>query len=562
MDDSLFLLGTRFSAELDKSFGCKTIAAKMTDVPCHSRGIIKPMVQAGLQFLHIGVNPATTPPDVPELFRWKHPDQSEIIVMYQKDYGNVMVLPDGQTAVAISFTGDNHGPQSPEQITEIYKNLRERFPEAEVFASTLNDVAKEIIPQKGHLPVITQELGDTWIHGTGSDPLKVVRFRELSRLRRKWIGSGKLKEHDPTDMAFGGKLALVAEHTWGLDVKTHLNDWGIYEQTQFLKARNKENFQKIEASWREQRNYIDQAVDSLPAELAEEASDRLKTLTPVKTDLDGCTLIKNPDERIKTNHFEIAFDSKTGAMTTLIDRKTKRNWAGIDHPLFLFEYQTFSPEDYHRFMDQYLTNRPDWALKDYGKTGFEAASPVGHTFLPRLENAYIKTNTSDVRIYLAMDVPGTTHTGCPRQIITELTLPSAEPTIHVAFKRFDKPAFRLPESLWLSCVSPVPDTSGYTLDKMGHNVSPLDVISKGNRSLHGIIETLNYQDPMGSFNLESPDAFLVAPGDKKLLNFDDLQPDMSKGFHFCLCNNVWGTNFVMWFEDNMQFRFKLTFQQV
>ena len=27
--------------------------------------------------------------------------------------------------------------------------------------------------------------------------------------------------------------------------------------------------------------------------------------------------------------------------------------------------------------------------------------------------------------------------------------------------------------------------------------------------------------------------------------------------HFCLYNNVWGTNFVMWFDDDMQFRFLL-----
>ena len=220
MDDSLFLLGTRFSAQLDKRFDRKTIAAKMTDVPGHTRGIIKPMTKAGLRFLHIGVNPASSPPDVPGLFTWKDSDDRELIVMYQKTYGSVMTLPGGRAAVSISFTGDNLGPQSPEQIADIYKGLRKRFPEAKVFASTLNAVAEDIIAQKKHLPVVAQELGDTWIHGAASDPMRMAHFRELSRLRKEWITAGKINEHGSTDIAFGGKLMMVAEHTWGVDIKS------------------------------------------------------------------------------------------------------------------------------------------------------------------------------------------------------------------------------------------------------------------------------------------------------------------------------------------------------
>ena len=39
------------------------------------------------------------------------------------------------------------------------------------------------------LPVVTQEIGDTWLYGCPSDPLKNVIFRELSvrrRLRPFW----------------------------------------------------------------------------------------------------------------------------------------------------------------------------------------------------------------------------------------------------------------------------------------------------------------------------------------------------------------------------------------
>ena len=64
----------------------------------------------------------------------------------------------------------------------------------------------------------------------------------------------------------------------------------------------------------------------------------------------------------------------------------------------------------------------------------------------------------------------------------------------------------------------------------------------------------------GQIFIESMDAPLVAPGERNLLNFDNALPDPGDGMHFCLCNNVWGTNFAMWFEDDMQFRFKLRFE--
>ena len=57
--------------------------------------------------------------------------------------------------------------------------------------------------------------------------------------------------------------------------------------------------------------------------------------------------------------------------------------------------------------------------------------------------------------------------------------------------------------------------------------------------------------------MKTYDAPLVAPGERKLLNFDNARSAPEAGMHFCLGNNVWGTNFVMWFEDDMRFRFAM-----
>src|SRR5438552_5806416 len=90
-----------FSRELDSRFGTKTIAGKMTDVPGHSRGLVPALAAHGIQLLDIGVNPASTPPDVPDVFLWKAPDGSSVAVLYHKhNYGSVVQVPGADLAIS------------------------------------------------------------------------------------------------------------------------------------------------------------------------------------------------------------------------------------------------------------------------------------------------------------------------------------------------------------------------------------------------------------------------------------------------------------------------------
>src|SRR5690606_11657523 len=99
-------------AELDARFGTTTRAAKMTDVPGHTLGLVPLLAEAGVRFLHIGVNSASTPPGVPPVFRWRAPDGSEVVVMYQGEYGTTFVPERVRDGIAFAHTMDNMGPQN------------------------------------------------------------------------------------------------------------------------------------------------------------------------------------------------------------------------------------------------------------------------------------------------------------------------------------------------------------------------------------------------------------------------------------------------------------------
>src|SRR3984893_6590763 len=91
-----------FSKSLDRRFGRKTTGAKMTDVPGHSRGLIGALAENGVTFLDIGVNSASTPPDVPGAFIWKDPNGASVVMIYHRlEYGGVVQLPESDLAVAV-----------------------------------------------------------------------------------------------------------------------------------------------------------------------------------------------------------------------------------------------------------------------------------------------------------------------------------------------------------------------------------------------------------------------------------------------------------------------------
>ena len=194
VDASLFRYGLTLSKRLDDRFGKTTIAAKMTDVPGHTRAIVPILAEAGVRFLHIGRNRASSPPTVPDAFLWRHTDGSEVAVVYHHDYGYTSAVDGMQSGIAFAHGRDNHPPQDAAAVASAFRTLRKKHPGAMVSASGMDNYASEIWDYRDQLPVIVEELGDTWIHGVAAHPERVASLRTLSRLRRKWIDEKRFDE--------------------------------------------------------------------------------------------------------------------------------------------------------------------------------------------------------------------------------------------------------------------------------------------------------------------------------------------------------------------------------
>ena len=291
MTKSLFEYGLSLSKKLDAEFGMHTVAAKMTDVPGHTKNMIPLLKNAGIELLHIGVNPASAVPEVPEIFRWKHENGDRITVIYNGEYGNFTPLGDTGVALYFAHTNDNLGGQTADEVIETFRTLRQKLPFAELVAADLNDAALVLREIEDTLPVITDEIGDSWIHGAATDPKKMMQFRALCRLYDT-MPEGEDKE----TLARG--LLMIPEHTWGLDEKTHLHDEEHFSKAAFGACRDLPNFRKMERSWQEQRQFMYDAVNELSPAWKEKALALSDEYKREPSDLSGCEPLQ-PGKTVK-----------------------------------------------------------------------------------------------------------------------------------------------------------------------------------------------------------------------------------------------------------------------
>ena len=469
MNRELFEYGLSLSKKLDERFGKKTLAAKMSDVPGHTVAMVPLLADAGIELLHIGVNPATPVPDVPKIFRWKRGEKS-IVVMYNGGgYGDYFELDD--IAVGFGVTGDNLGPQGGEELEKVYREAEEKYPGAEIVAATLDDVAEAIRGME--FPVIENEIGDSWIHGVGTDPTKTRAFRSVLRQNKDW------------SLDFSDNLLVVPEHTWGLDLKTFFHD----EEHYFIDdLKNADDIDKMERSWEEQREFVYKAAEIAGIDISED----------MKVDVP--------------------------------DVSEMREYNGT--PTADVIYQLFDRRDCERYIRDYLIDKREWAVWDFTKAGLPEYE--GGTFKAEVKKAW--TDGEKKVFYLEFKEDIKKFAGLPDVYVTE-------ENEKVEISWFGMKKNRMPNAFWLKLNG---FEEKWELEKLGDWINPEDAL--GHKHLHSCMKVRNY-----GFEIEMLDAPLVAPFGRHMYEWKI--PAQEQDLYFNLYNNIWNTNFPMWFSDDAKFRF-------
>ena len=280
---------------------------------------------------------------------------------------------------------------------------------------------------------------------------------------------------------------------------------------------------------------------ALPPEKRMEAIRATKKIRPFESIyLDRCV---TENTVFENKFFRIEIDPDRACAESIYLKANKFEFKNSG----LLREENFTREDYDRFREQYL-RLPDvpWAIHDFTKPDLPADLE---------KNTEIGFST---RIHETVWGHGSRITLCTnrfpgfRRIEIEYVLLDYSNELEVRVRWFGKQPERLPHALWCSFASSK-SRSRYAFRKMNEWVDPADVVSRGARTLHAVEEVVIDGKVMLA-NLDSP---LVAPGKPALLNFHNRKPDLKGGVHFNLYNNVWGTNFPMWFGDNMLFRYRI-----
>ncbi len=570
LDEDSLDFGLSLVDDLDEIRGRKTISAKMTDVPGHTKGLVSILARHGIKLLHIGVNGASALVDVPPCFLWKNGDD-EIVVIYSGDYGGAFKCDLVDEVLYFDHTLDNHGAPSPQKVLDKINKIQSEYPDYEVTAGTIDDFAEIIWEVREKLPVFEGEMGDTWIHGSATDPYKSASLRTLIRLKNEWLENGSLDRNSDEYKNLVDAILCTAEHTCGMDSKTYFSDYGHYLKKDFQKARkrNKVKFSHlfcdmpqsilplvslfdgrrkrgyysvIEKSWAEQRAYIDLAINALSDEhkaIAKSEIAKLMPTTPTPISANDVDSIQVGEWVLKINK-----NGGIGSLKCGNEEIIKEN----NEPIFT--YRSFCNADYKYWLTHYSRNLAEtavWALGDFARPGMnrvEGKYPSGR-FPYSAEK--MSANESQVIANLVCDKKLCNELGAPRLIQVIYTL--TENGLNVDASWYVKDANRLTEAIYMH-IFPVQDIQ---LKKLGCLVNPQEVTLNGSRNLHAVqsVETDNYE----IINYHSP---LVSVGKGKILEFDNKFEDVkTDGLSFVLYNNVWGTNFPLWYEDNAKFTFEI-----
>jgi len=273
-------------------------SGKMTDVPSHSWVLPTILKNAGIDFLHIGVNPCNERPDVPLLYYWQGPDGSKLLTMHTQGYGSDCEFGHGlyppkdwpyKSWLALIVAADNAGPPSSKEVEYLLNESKKHMPGVKIRFGKMEDFADAIFKEEKtgiKVPVVRADMPDCWIHGMGTMPVeeaishatrnKITSVEILDLHLRSW-GLPRTDIHKDLFTAHERSL-MYGEHTWGgarnLEGK---NAYEIKEFGEYIKTNK--NCIWLEKTWKDHADYIHKSsaiTDSLALQAMKQLAGNVK----------------------------------------------------------------------------------------------------------------------------------------------------------------------------------------------------------------------------------------------------------------------------------------------
>uniref|UniRef100_A0A0B7AAX7 Glycoside hydrolase family 38 N-terminal domain-containing protein n=1 Tax=Arion vulgaris TaxID=1028688 RepID=A0A0B7AAX7_9EUPU len=579
----LFDRGVDISQRLDKEFGIVRTHATMSqrDVPGMTKALLPLLMARGVKAISVGVNPGTAPPAVPSPFVWKlrNSDPDGIMAFWVK--GGYPLNPGPNPAnpiglakdkcisanglsevLCFAFRTDNTGP--PVTVTEIlgyYEILRAEYPGAELVASTFDNFVKALETVKSSLPVRSFEIGDTWIQGITSDPKKCAMYRAFTRAWENCDDMGLCSESDPRIPDMLRFLIKLPEHTWGAHNFLDNVNWTNQE---LANARQTVTYQSVENTWKEQRQFLDFALNALGDHpLSEMVQAEYKDLIATIPDLSGYTQTSVGVDYVCPGGVIVQFNIN-GSLTRLYDPHNKREWASESSPLGRLTYDTYIEQDFIDMAKLYNYE----AGVGYDKPNVSLyAHPEKRSWEISVLNLYRKVNSSSCDFWVEAttnDNQTRTKYGAPQVFYVRYVADSSV-EVNITLLMLGKVTTRLPESISFSFAPQNLYDSSWHLSKMKQSINPCDVVLNGSQYVHGVDENgISFLDNGGQgLQIQTTDVPIVFIG-----TTDHIASPFPVPLHpfncssittmaFNIYNNIWNTNYIYWYpyiEEDADFK--------
>ena len=642
MNGAVLEAGLAIAAGLNKRFNRTSTVLSQRDVPGMTMCAIPTLNSHGVKAVSVGVNPGSAPPAVPKIFFWDDSIAGVIGIWHAGGYpldpgpdlqnaGGISlrdctIAPNTTHALCFAFRTDNTGPPtSLEELDRYYQILKQEFPEAKVFASTLDQFIENVNIEA--LPILfSKEIGDTWIQGIASDPRKAAAYRAAGLGLLQCMQANECNLTDPVVANATRFLIKLPEHTWGLPGIADKVNWN---NSAFQKARKDKTFYKMnEESWTEQRVFLNLTLEASKGhKLHNYIVDNLAGTQPILPDLSDYVKIDvSKVIALWKGNVSIGFNSSTGSINYLKYNTSKTEqfvYSTSKRQLGVFTYHTYNESDF-----QYMNSHYDY----YGNAGYDKpnctvnANPESKVWSVKLNALYQSKNEETTFLTHLIMANSTSHKyyGAPTELWVTVKLKLSmyykrsktlfyefSPVLTVDFDLMwiNKTATRLPEASMFSFYpNPPPDSSKWigTLSKVGWDDfgGPSDfnvgwVVKNGSQYQHAVEYVMLYaaddrggygahkQDsvvhdfikgskvhqPFVNIRLNSTDVPLICPITENSWTptpfpapLDPLPDNYVIGIAYNLHNNIWNTNYPTYYpflagDENFRARFSIVYYQ-